>query len=114
LALSDRPILLRVLLFREPHDPDTWVAQALEHDIAAFGRDVEQAKRAFEKTVYGYIELAHRYQQRPFETLRPAPEGFWEIWQKVAGERTMPAEPIPFIPGHMIPAVTDEPVQTAH
>jgi hypothetical protein len=112
--LSARPVLLRVLLFRESRDSHTWIAQALEHDIAAYGEDIEQAKLAFERTVSGYFVMATRHHREPLAGLPPAPDGFWDVWQRLADQQTMQAEPIPSIPGHMIPVVTDEPVQTAH
>ena len=42
---------------------------ALEHDIAAYGESIEQAKRAFERTVQGYFQLAAKYQQEPLASL---------------------------------------------
>ncbi len=111
--MTARPLVLRVLFFREPHDPKTWVAQALEHDIAAYGENVEQAKIAFERTLSGYLTMATRRAEAPFATLGPAPDGFWDIWLRIASEQTISAEPIPSLIGHMMPVVSHEPVATA-
>jgi hypothetical protein len=81
LDVSARHIVLSVLFFREPGDSDTWVAQALERDIAAHGKSIEQAKLAFERTVAGYLRLAAKHHQEPLATLKPAPEPFWSAWQ---------------------------------
>jgi hypothetical protein len=113
-VLVSHPFFLRVLFFREPHHPDTWIAQGLEHDLAAFGKDVEQAKRAFEHTVSGYIMLANRNGQEPFEKLRPAPRMFWDIWTKETAQRALTGEPILALPGYMLTAVTDERLQATH
>jgi len=102
------------LFFREPHNPDTWVAQALEHDIAAYGKDIQHAKLAFERTLSGYIAVAGRKHQQPLTSLAPAPDSFWEIWQAVTAQQSMTAEPIPSIPGHIVPAVANEPIPAAH
>lgn len=106
------PILLRVLVFPDPHIDDTWVAQALEHDIAAYGKSVKQAKLAFERTVDGHMRLAERLNREPFAALQPAPRLFWDIWQSVAEQKTVAARPIPH--GHMLSVVSHDPVQTAH
>lgn len=108
------PVFLRVLFFREPDRPDTWIAQALEHDLVAFGKDIEQAKRAFELTVSGYIMLAERHHQTPFAVRQPAPKLFWDIWSKETTERFVTGEPIQSLPGYMLSAVTHERLQATH
>ena len=89
------------------------MAQGLEHDIAAFGKDIEQAKRALLRTVSGYIEMARRSDQPPFASLGPAPDSFWLTWEKATRHRELMPEPMP-MPGQMIPAVTYDPVPTSH
>lgn len=101
---------LRVLFFRDLQDPDTWVAQALEHDIAAHGGDIEQAKVAFERTLSAYIQLAHKYQEEPLAKLVPAPRVFFDIWQAVAKPKVQ-AELIRSAHLYMLPVVTHERVQ---
>lgn len=109
-----KPVFLRVLFFQDPHDSDTWIAQALEHDLVAFGRDIDQARHAFIRTLSGYITLAQRHHQKPFEILQPAPKLFWDIWTKETAERSLDGEPIPTIPGFMLQAVTHERLQATH
>jgi hypothetical protein len=112
--LAARHLLLRVLFFRAPHDPNTWIAQALEHDVAAYGRDMEHAKLAFERTISGYIQLGKQSESDPLASLPQAPDEFWERWLRVALKQTLQAESLPSFPGIMLPAVTDEQVSTAH
>lgn len=117
--LSAHQILLRVLFFRDPHDPDVWNAQALERDIAAFGGSVEQAKRAFEATVSGYLRRADLERPDPLGALKPAPLEFFQAWnaiaqRHVAERRQVGAEWIPSVDTWMLPLVTYDPIPTAY
>jgi hypothetical protein len=105
--VTAKRVVLRVLLFHDPHS-ESWIAQALERDIAAFGADVEEAKRAFERTVSGYFTLLEG-NPRGLEVLKPAPDVFWDTWERVASER-MQAERMLSIPAYMMPAVTNDPL----
>jgi hypothetical protein len=102
-----------VLFFREAHDPNTWIAQALEHDIAAHGEDVERAKLAFERTVSGHLQLAAKYHQEPLASLQPAPNIFWDLW-KLRAEKTVEATRISSSAAYMLPVVSNDPLQAAH
>ncbi|MEO7890510.1 MAG: hypothetical protein ABIW19_10960 [Vicinamibacterales bacterium] len=93
-----------MLIFRDPHDSATWIIQALEHDIAAFGNDVEQAKIAFERTVSAYLTRG-----TSLASIRPAPNVFWEVWEHVAS-LTPAVERMPSIPAFMMPVVTYDPL----
>jgi hypothetical protein len=108
--LQAKHIVLSVLFFKDPNDSGTWIAQALERDIAAFGPDIEQAKRAFERTVSGYLTADVRTTPEPLGCLQAAPIRFWEIWFRVAS-MTVEAERMPSIPAFMMPVVTYDPIQ---
>ena len=90
------------------------VAQALEHDIAAHGSSVEEAKIAFERTVLGYFRLDAKYRREPLASLGPAPEPFWEAWKRVATKQTEaleltdPSSP----PAYVVNAITYETIST--
>lgn len=114
--MSDKHILLSVLFFQEPHDPDVWIAQALEHDIAAYGVDVPAATRALARTLSGYFLLAERHHREPFTTLRPAPDIFWQIWRRLIEAQPAPvaAEPLTALPAFIFSAVSHEPLSPAH
>ena len=106
-----------MLFFQDSRDPDIWNAQALEHDIAAFGADVAQAKRAFEATVSGYLRLADHNRADPLAMLKPAPMAFFEAWntiaqQQVAARQQVGAEWIPSVETWMLPVVTYDPIPT--
>lgn len=103
-------IVISVLFFKEPGSPLIWVAQGLEHDIAAHGGTIEAAKRAFERTVAGYFQLAAKHNQEPLASLKPAPDLFWQVWQGIAEKETesfgpiMPDTP----PAYVIQAITNQ------
>jgi hypothetical protein len=95
-----------VLFFQE--SPDVWVAQALEHDIAAHGQSVEAAKLAFQRTVKGYLLLDAKHGREPLSSLSKAPSEFWEAWER-ARSATMPAEEMPSVPpAYMIPVISQD------
>jgi hypothetical protein len=107
--VSLRHLYLSVLFFPDHTDPNVWVAQALEKDIAATGQGIEGAKRAFERTVGAYFALSAKYQKEPLSTLGPAPDQFWTVWRLVAAEK-LAAERIPSVPAFMLPAVSHDAV----
>jgi hypothetical protein len=100
---------LSVLFFQEH---GLWVAQALERDIAAFGRSIEEAKKAFEQTVSGYVQVGLKQGKAPLSSLGPAPNVFWEIWNRLVqphpDTERMPS--IPSVPAFMIPVVSHDPL----
>lgn len=101
--------MLSVLFFQER--PGVWVAQALEHDIAAHGGSIDEAKTAFERTVWGYLRLAEsRHQTEPFEALQKAPDAFWQAWHRITAKSTeaLPTTP----PAYVVAAISSEPVCT--
>lgn len=69
-----RTITLRVVYLREG---DSWIAQCLEHDIAAQGKTLPDVEEAFRRTVVGQIMLDLRKGREPFEGIKPAPKMYW-------------------------------------
>jgi hypothetical protein len=110
LDVAARHIVLSVLFFRDSRDPEVWVAQALERDIAAHGKTVEQAKLAFERTVAGYLRIAAKNHQEPVASLKPAPEHFWSAWERATGKKTLelPHVDAAIPPAYVIQAITNE------
>ena len=105
-----RHVVLSVLFFRD-QSAGAWVAQALERDIAAYGPSFEEAKVAFERTVAGYFQLDIKRHREPLATLKAAPQLFWEAWERVRSQ-VMQAEQVPTTDAYMIPAKTEERLQT--
>ena len=50
-----------------------WVAQGIEYDIAAQGRTIQEAKKAFEKTIIGQIILDVKDGLEPLTGVEKAP-----------------------------------------
>jgi hypothetical protein len=71
--------LIRVLLLQEGN---FWVAQALEYDIAAQGRDLEGARRAFVRTFVAQIDLDIRNKKQPLDGIPPAPDWYFEAYER--------------------------------
>src|SRR5271170_3676573 len=73
-------VQLRVLL--KADQGGHWIAQALEVDVAAQGRNLAEAKSAFVKTILGHIVLALKKNRVPFEGIGKAPKSFWNLFDK--------------------------------
>lgn len=86
-----------------------WVAQALERDLAAQGRTLDETKRAFEQTLIGQILFDKQQGREPLAHLGPAPERYREIFLRVA-TRPMQTEQlhIPDIPPAFMVQAIDE------
>jgi hypothetical protein len=72
------PKILRVLLIPEG---DFWVAQCIDHDIAAQGSDPDGARRAFLITLAQQIELDVAKNRVPLEAIKPAPEWYFTAYE---------------------------------
>jgi hypothetical protein len=51
------------------------------------------------------VMMARRMHCEPFERLQPAPQVFWDIWQKQAPEQVH-LERVESVPAFMLPVVT--------
>ena len=100
---------LSVLFIRQDGQ---WVAQALEHDLAAQGASFELAKRAFKQTVCGQIVLDRKLGREPLTHLSPAPEEYWVAFE-AAKERKVAKAPLcleHLPPAYMIQAIASQPL----
>jgi len=71
-----RPIIHVVLLEADQQ----WVAQGVNIDVAAQGRSMELAKRAFLRMLEAQAQLDEQNGKAPFEGIPEAPEEIWEIF----------------------------------
>lgn len=78
---------LRVLIFQED---GTWVAQVLEHNIAAHGETPYAALAAIQLSIKAHALFDTRYQRSPFSRLKPAPSIYFEAFER--------AQPLPGLP----------------
>ena len=78
---------LRIVLFEEL--PGTWIARALEHDIATEGRRMELALRNTLGIIAAHVDFDRRHGRLPLSAFPPAPQRFWNAF---AGGTPMPFE----------------------
>ena len=112
---SPHHIVLSVLLFKEG---EAWVAQALEHDLAAQGPSIELVQRAFLSALAGQFKLDLQQRRLPLAHLQPAPMRYWHAWDQATAKTVVRAPSVatsddqPTIPAYMIQAITDAPEAT--
>jgi hypothetical protein len=76
---TDNTSRLRILLFTEQ---DIWVAQCLDFDIAAQGKDISNALDSLERVFVGQMILDQKRGRKPLERISPAPEKYWNRFEK--------------------------------
>lgn len=73
---------LRILFFREG---EWWIAQCLEHDIAAQAKGgLREAEYEVERVLVTYVGACLAEGLQPFKGIPPAPERLQEMWNKDA------------------------------
>lgn len=87
--MGNHLFILRVLFIK---DGDLWVAQCIDRDIAAQGRSVSEAKRAFEHTIIGQILFDLKRGKEPLSDFRPAPASYRAKFDEA--EQLMDTKPI--------------------
>ena len=100
---------LSVLFIRQG---DYWVAQALEHDIAAQGASLQLTQRTFEETLSGQIALDRKFGREPLKHLPPAPREYWDAFE-AADKREVAKTPLTIEnmpPAYVIQAITEQPL----
>lgn len=60
----------------------SWVAQGLEYDIAAQGKDPKSAAQALVETVVCQVTHDHNRGKQPFEDVPRAPQPFFDLWHE--------------------------------
>ncbi len=63
-------------------EASAWVAQGLEYDIAAQGKTIRDAMRAFRRTLVGQIILDIKLGRRPLSNVPKAPDFYWEKYDE--------------------------------
>lgn len=82
-----------------------WSAQCLEYDIAAQAKTLSDLFYELEKTLVAHIAVHEAEGLDPFESVRPAPQRYWEMFYNaklhVMGDRAPFRAPAPL--RHIIP-----------
>jgi hypothetical protein len=73
--MLDHRFILRVLFTQEG---DLWAAQCIDHDIAAQGKTIGEAKQVFERTIIGQILRDIKDGREPLAAFPPAPKSYRE------------------------------------
>ena len=81
---------LRILLFEEL--PGTWVARALEHDIATEARRREVALRNTLGIIAAHVDFDRRHGRLPLSAFPPAPQRYWNAFARGTAMRLLPAD----------------------
>jgi hypothetical protein len=102
---SQHPILLHIVLLQEG---EFWVAQALEYDIAAQGKDIKGAQRAFLRTLSAQVQLDIDNGRTPLEGIGPAPEWYFQAFTNGRPLESFVRPPIAPAPYNIIPAVSEQ------
>jgi hypothetical protein len=68
-----------------------WSAQCLEYDIAVQAKNLTDVRAELEKALVGHFVVCTELKLKPFETLGPAPQRYWEMFkaskEALVGER---------------------------
>lgn len=75
--------LIRAVMFREG---DMWVAQCLEYDIGAQGKDLADLAKRLALTIELERSESINRLGKPFAGIDPAPERFHEMWERRTGQ----------------------------
>jgi len=68
---------LNVLMIKED---DLWVAQGLEHDISAQGKDMEEATYEFQKAFFSEMAVCEDLGYSFPNGIPPAPQYYWKMF----------------------------------
>lgn len=77
----DMKILLSIVVYE---DGDLWVAQAVEHDIAARAATADEVPRAFERALLAHLTINRKLGRDALEGIAPAPPEFRVLFEKAA------------------------------
>ena len=85
-------LAVKVLFIREG---EAWVAQCLEHNIAAQGKTLHEAEKTFGKTLVGQLLLDSRRGKEPLQGIKPAPPVYWRKFDEGIGLKLEPTIHLP-------------------
>jgi|ERR1700693_1201710 len=100
-------LLIRVLLINE-NGP--WVAQGLDYDIAAQGRTIQEAMKAFQQTLLAQIRADLSKGRNPLQDFEHAPDMYWSAYERAEPLQNRPILSLPqeVPPAFMIGAIYEE------
>lgn len=87
--MPDSVLDLQVVLIE---DETGWTAHGLQYSLSASAPTLSEVLYAFERAVVGHIAVANDQGLEPFQSIPPAPQKVWDLWN--AG-RTLQFDPFP-------------------
>lgn len=78
-TIPQTTLAVKVLFIREG---EAWVAQCLEHNIAAQGKTLHEAEATFGRTLVGQLLLDSRRGKQPLQGIKPAPSVYWRKFEE--------------------------------
>ncbi len=69
---------IRAVAFR---NGDYWVAQCLEHDLAALAARLDDLPNELSRVLALHIEASRQNRVEPFNGFPPAPQRFWKMYE---------------------------------
>ena len=76
---APRRIAIRALVFQ---DGDWLSVRCLEYDLATQARTLPRLYDSLRRLILGHIAVRLHHDQRPFESLKPAPPRYWEMFER--------------------------------
>lgn len=71
-----------------------WSAQCLEYDIATQAKSFTDVLYEIQKLIVSHFAVAEAEGRRPFEGIGPAPQKYWELFDRAQVKVTR--DPVPF------------------
>ena len=75
--MATKKLHIKAVVFKEG---DWWVAQCLEHDIAAQAKTPKDLAYEIQRAIIGHIIVSKEEGLTPFEDLPRAPEKYWQLF----------------------------------
>jgi hypothetical protein len=82
---------INVILFEHG---EWWSAQCLEYDIAAQAKSLSDLLYELERVLVSHLYIAEELGRQPFDGLGPAPQKFWDLYDRT--HTRIEADNVPF------------------
>lgn len=76
------------------NDNGWWAAQCLEYDLAAQARTLSDLRYELQRVIASHVAASRELGQAPFETLKPAPKKYWDMF--MTAQIRLEADDLPF------------------
>lgn len=77
MAQATKKLQIKAVVFK---DGDWWIAQCLEHDIAAQAKTPKDLAYEIQRALIGHFIVSKQEGLIPFENLPKAPEKYWQLF----------------------------------